>query len=516
MKVVLAGAFGHLGSDILRELVQRGHEVVAVDRVVNKPEDCADGYEVVVADVCKPKTLKGVCEGADVVISTVGLVKASATITSYDVDYRGNLNLLAEAKLAGVKNFAYVSVIKADMDSTVPMLDAKAKFENELRASGLNWVIFRPTGYFYDMANVFMPMVEKGAVTLLGSRPIYANLVDTPDLARFIVEHMLDGNEYYSVGGREVWSYEEIARMFFAAAGKEPVIKRAPVAVFDVLALANKAQKNGKDAIIRFSKWTLTHDMVGLTIAGEASFAEYIQSLYEGRPTSEISAGAKALRPMREYACDDARRAFDLTEREIGEFKTIKGKGMTFQTQVFEAEGAGQLFVMTMSGMAGLMKMETVVFSPVHIDAPILSMDVVEALGSTTLVLEVYDTTLAHPAFDELEVVKARYAELPGYEPEEQPYSSLLLPSSDHKKGKKLREQLSAYGQEFSSTYFKLLEACQHCDPGQKKSRNAKLTESLIANGGPAVNQFKKMIGAEKTAEFLRTCMFCSARETGE
>ncbi len=507
MKVVLAGAFGHLGSDVLRELVKQGHEVVAVDRVANKPEDCADGYEAVIADVCKPDTLKGICDGADVVISTVGLIKASAEISSYDVDYRGNLNLLAEAKLAGVKNFAYVSVIKADTDPTVPLLGAKTKFENELRASGLNWVIFRPSGYFYDMANVFMPMVEKGTVTLLGNKPVYANLVDTPDFAEFIVEHMLDRNEYYSVGGREVWSYEEIAKMFFAAAGKEPVIKRAPAAIFDVLALVSKAQKNGRDAVIRFSKWTLTHDMVGLTIAGETSFAEYVKGLYEGR---------KSPKPMREYAYDDARRAFSLTEREVGEFKTIKGKGMSFQTRVYEAKGAGQLFIMTMSGMAGLMKMETVVFSPVEIDAPILSMDVVEAMGNTTLVLEVYDTTLTHPAFDELETVKARYAELPGYEAEEKPYNSLLLPSSDHKKGKKVKEQLNAYGQEFSTTYFKLLESCQPCDPEEKKAKNAELTESLISNGGPAVNQFKKMIGDEKTAEFLRTCMFCSANESGE
>ena len=93
---------------------------------------------------------------------------------------------------------------------------------------------------------------------------------------------------------------------------------------------------------------------------------------------------------------------------------------------------------------------------------------------------------------------------------------SLLLPSSDHKKGKKVKEQLNAYGQEFSTTYFKLLESCQPCDPEEKKAKNAELTESLISNGGPAVNQFKKMIGDEKTAEFLRTCMFCSANESGE
>ena len=31
----------------------------------------------------------------------------------------------------------------------------------------------------------------------------------------------------------------------------------------------------------------------------------------------------------------------------------------------------------------------------------------------------------------------------------------------------------------------------------------------LLQNGGPAVNQFKKMLGEEKTSAFIRTCMFC-------
>ena len=103
MKVVLAGAFGHLGSDCLRELVKQGHEVVAVGRSIRKPADLQDGYTAVQADVQKPSTLLGICDGADVVISTVGLTKASAEVSCYDVDLMGNRNLLAEAKRANVK-----------------------------------------------------------------------------------------------------------------------------------------------------------------------------------------------------------------------------------------------------------------------------------------------------------------------------------------------------------------------------------------------------------------------------
>ena len=279
MKVVLAGAYGNLGADIFRTLTAEGHEVIALD-MMQRDIGVSSGYRFIKIDVTDPKTLEGVCDGADVLITTVGLTKGSAAISNYDIDYQGNLNLLYEAKKAGIRNFVYISVVKADTAPDVPMVHAKYLFEEELKKSGLTYVIHRPTGYFYDIIKVFKPMIEKGKVTLLGKDPVYANIVSTEDFAKFIVSHMTDENKTYSVGGKEKYSYEEIARMCFEAAGKEPVIKRVSPGIFDMLAWINKLKKNGKEAIIKFSKWTLTHDMVGDTIAGDMSFAEYIKKSF--------------------------------------------------------------------------------------------------------------------------------------------------------------------------------------------------------------------------------------------
>ena len=277
MKVVLAGAFGRLGSDILRALVRDGHDVLAVDMVLRELDGIEGSYEKKQVDVTKPEQLAGLCEGADAVITTVGLTRTSAEVTNYDIDYPGNLNLLNEAKRAGVKKFAYVSVLKADRAPKVPMLHAKYLLEEALKASGIDYVIFRPTGYFYDIAKVFKPMIEKGEVTLLGKKPVSANVIDTTDLADFMLLHLNDKNVTYDIGGTETYTYEQIARMFFAAAGKEPVIKRAPPFLFDVLAFINKLKKNGKEAILRFSKWTLTESMVAEHRFGRLSFKEYIE-----------------------------------------------------------------------------------------------------------------------------------------------------------------------------------------------------------------------------------------------
>ena len=280
MKIVLAGAYGNLGSNIFRSLLAAGHEVVAAD-VIERDLGLTGNFTFRKLDVTQPEALRGLCDGADIVISTVGLTKASATVDNYQIDYQGNLNLLNEAKAAGVRKFVYISVLKADQAPKVPMLHAKYLMEQELEKSGLDYIIYRPTGYFYDIVKVFRPMIEKGSVTLLGRKPVSANVIDTPDFADYIVAHLDDKNCIVSIGGKETYTYEQIARMCFAAAGKKPVIKHAPPFLFDILAAVNRRKKNGKEAIIRFSKWTLSQPMVGETKAGEHSFAEYIKNSFK-------------------------------------------------------------------------------------------------------------------------------------------------------------------------------------------------------------------------------------------
>lgn len=280
MKVVLAGAFGKLGTDILKLLVSQGLNVVAADMVLKEVEGLRD-FVTRRIDVTKPETLKGLCDDADAVITTVGLTGASTTVTHYDIDLEGNKNLLSEAKRAGVKKFVYISVLKAETDPTIPMLDAKNKFEMELKKSGIPYMIFRPTGYFYDIAKVFMPMIDKGKVSILGKKDVYANVIDTSDLAGYILENMGDSGKTLSVGGMETYSYAGIAAMFFEAAKKPVVINRVPAFLFDVLSFIARLRKTGKYAIIEFSKWTLSQDMVGENCYGQLSFKEYIKNCYK-------------------------------------------------------------------------------------------------------------------------------------------------------------------------------------------------------------------------------------------
>ena len=282
MKILLAGAFGNLGAEILKALDKAGHEIVAADLGEGNVQA---KYLFRAIDATNPETLKGLCDGCDMIISTVGLTGASTKFTAYDIDFQGNLNLMNEAKAAGVKKFNYISVISCDEPGAdkVPMLHAKFLFEQALKKSGMEYIIHRPTGYFYDIAKVFKPYIDKGEMQLLkGFGGVKANVIDCPDFAQFIVDTMGETNVTYNVGGKETYTYEEMAKMCFRAAGKPVVIKDSPIWMFSILANLPMIKKAGKHDIILFSKWTLSHDLVGKDETGEGSFAEYIKE-YFGR-----------------------------------------------------------------------------------------------------------------------------------------------------------------------------------------------------------------------------------------
>ncbi|MBQ5685554.1 MAG: NAD-dependent epimerase/dehydratase family protein, partial [Clostridia bacterium] len=67
MKVLLAGAFGNLGFEILKVLVERGHDVVAADLKEKENNGLEGRYTFKAINATDPETLKGICDGIEVV-----------------------------------------------------------------------------------------------------------------------------------------------------------------------------------------------------------------------------------------------------------------------------------------------------------------------------------------------------------------------------------------------------------------------------------------------------------------
>lgn len=213
--------------------------MVAIVRKPNQIDNPNENYlEIKQAEVTKPETLRDICKGIDTVISTIGITRQKDGLTYMDVDYQANMNLLEEAKKSGVNHFVYVSAINGDKHRHLKIFEAKEKFVDALKTSGLNYTIIRPNGFFSDMKD-FLQMAKSGRVYLFGSGNQKFNPIHGEDLANAIVENLSDFNRTITIGGPDVLSLKEISKLALTSLNKPIKITHLP------------------DCLRRFTIWTL-------------------------------------------------------------------------------------------------------------------------------------------------------------------------------------------------------------------------------------------------------------------
>ena len=227
-KVLLAGATGYLGSHIAKRLIQNACDLRVIVRSPDKL--AARGIAVedsLRAEVTRPESLKGCCNGVDTVISTIGITRQKEGLTYMDVDFQANLNLLNEARDSGVRKFIYVSVLNGEKLRHLKICEAKEKFVEQLEQSGLEYCVVRPNGFFSDMSELFA-MAKKGRIYLFGSGDQRANPIHGEDLAAVCVDAIESADQVIEVGGPETLTYNEMAKFASEVAGTKPAITHIP------------------------------------------------------------------------------------------------------------------------------------------------------------------------------------------------------------------------------------------------------------------------------------------------
>ena len=218
-KILLAGATGYLGQYILAVLLREEYPTRIVVRNKAKIAPALLTHpllEVVEAEVTQPQTLQGVCKGVSKVISTVGITRQKDGLTYEQVDFQANKNLLDEALREGVRKFIYVSVFKGEAMRHIAIGAAKERFVDALKASGLDYCIIRPSGFYSDMTIFFkMAKAKKDEILLFGKGQYAMNPIHGEDLAEVCVAQLERYEREVNVGGAEIFTQTEMAHLAF-------------------------------------------------------------------------------------------------------------------------------------------------------------------------------------------------------------------------------------------------------------------------------------------------------------
>ncbi|MCB9677002.1 MAG: NAD(P)H-binding protein [Alphaproteobacteria bacterium] len=250
MNVLVAGGGSKVGQHLVERLRAEGHAVDVLSR-----------SGAIRGDITDPPSLKGVCDGRDVVVSLVGASIQPVPRfpdTSFEaVDRDGNLALLDEAVRAGVPRFVYLSVF-GDYPPGVAYVEAHRAVEEALAKAPITWTAVRPTGFFGSF-DLLRPWARLGIGVRIGSGEVHTNPIHEADLADVIAEHLAEGPEIVDCGGPEVLTRNAITRRL---AGGRVLLIPLPAFFVDLnAALIRPFNRRIADLTV-FFRHVLTHEGV--------------------------------------------------------------------------------------------------------------------------------------------------------------------------------------------------------------------------------------------------------------
>jgi len=235
MKVFVTGGTGFVGQEVLKQLLAAGHEVRALVRAGSENKlPIHPQLDIRRGDATDPASLAGALTGCEAAIHLVGIIREipAKGVTFEKLHVEATRNLLDAAKNQGARRYLHMSANGTRENAATPYHQSKWRGEELVRASGLDWSIFRPSLIFGakgEFVHMLADLVRKlPVVPVFGDGQYRMSPVAVEDVAAGFVAALAKpesiGQSYCCCGPTSL-TYDELLDAFGAALGKGTVLK---------------------------------------------------------------------------------------------------------------------------------------------------------------------------------------------------------------------------------------------------------------------------------------------------
>ena len=256
MKLLIVGATGTLGRQIVRHALDCEHEVRCLVRSTTRASFLSEwGAELVKGDLCNPETIAPALIGVDAVIDAA-TTRITDTLSIQEVDWKGKVNLIQAVQESECDRFIFFSILNAEKYPEVPLMNIKHCTEKYLQESGLNYTIFQLAGFMQGLiAQYAIPILDSDAVWLSGENTPIA-FMNTQDIAKFAVKALEvpeTEKKTFPLVGTKAWGGYDIIQLCERLSGKDAKISTVSLAVLRLMRRVTRFFAWGQNTADRFS-----------------------------------------------------------------------------------------------------------------------------------------------------------------------------------------------------------------------------------------------------------------------
>ena len=243
MKLAVTGGTGFVGSHLLDQAVAAGHQVRALTR---RPQQPRDGVTWIEGSLSERDALRRLVEGNEAIIHIAGVISAPDAAGFEAGNVHGTLALLAACTASGARRFVHVSSLAAREPKVSLYGSSKAKAEELVEGSGLDWAIVRPPAVYgpgdketlelFRMAKLGLVMLPpKGQLSLIHVSDLVRLLLALaePTAPKQLLVEPDDGRP----GG---WTHKEFAAALGQAVGRRSLSLSMPAPLIRLGARADR------------------------------------------------------------------------------------------------------------------------------------------------------------------------------------------------------------------------------------------------------------------------------------
>jgi uncharacterized protein YbjT (DUF2867 family) len=232
--ILLTGATGVVGTELLGQLIAGGHEVRALVRDPRRLGPLRVSVQLALVDLADPHGLRHAVRGCDTVIHLAAAIRDQPPRRVEEINGLGTLRLMRAAERAGAERFLFFSALGATRFQRTRFFRSKALAEEAVLEADLDGTVFAPS-IVYDPHDPWVTILRRLALLpvlpISGEGTALYQPISARDTARAVIGRLEGRGEgpRFELAGPQVLSYDDIARLVAESAGRRRPLVHVPL-----------------------------------------------------------------------------------------------------------------------------------------------------------------------------------------------------------------------------------------------------------------------------------------------